>query len=97
VSPREYDRLYRSEILAQLDPTAVAADILALAGGRIPVLCCYESKPGKEWCHRSMAALWLSNALGRPVPEFGFEHLPQEEHPFMPAVLRQPDPEECAR
>ncbi len=88
VGPIEYDRLYRTEILTRLDPKKVAADIAQLAAGKTPVLCCYEKRPNEEWCHRSMAALWLSDALGCPVPEFGFEQLRQREHPFMPAELR---------
>lgn len=94
VSPIEYDRLYRAEILARLDPKVVVANITELAGGRIPVLCCYESKPNWEWCHRAMTARWLADATGRPVPEFGFEHLSQHEHPFMPTVLRPQAPPE---
>ena len=36
-----------------------------------------------------MAAEWLAEALGATVPEFGFESLPQHEHPLMPPQLRR--------
>jgi hypothetical protein len=36
-----------------------------------------------------MAAEWLAEALGHPVVEFGFEVLPQHQHPLMPAALRR--------
>ena len=36
-----------------------------------------------------MAAEWLAEALGVTVPEFGFESLPQHEHPLMPPQLRR--------
>jgi hypothetical protein len=36
-----------------------------------------------------MVAEWLAEALGFVVPEFGFESLPQHEHPLMPPQLRR--------
>jgi hypothetical protein len=36
-----------------------------------------------------MAAGWLAEALGRPVPEVGFEELPQHRRPLMPLMLRR--------
>jgi hypothetical protein len=36
-----------------------------------------------------MAAEWLAEVLGATVPEFGFESLPQHEHPMMPPQLRR--------
>jgi hypothetical protein len=90
VAVPEYNRRYRAEILGPLDPRQVADDLLALGNGRIPVLLCYE-RAGKEgdWCHRAIAAEWLAEALGIVVPEFGFESLPQHEHPLMPWELRR--------
>ena len=88
VSPTEYAQLYRDEILNRLDPEAVAAELRAMAGERTPVLVCFE-KPGRgEWCHRSMAAQWLADGIGEPVPEIGYEHLPQHLHPLTPLELR---------
>jgi hypothetical protein len=36
-----------------------------------------------------MAAEWLAEAIGATVPEFGYESLPQHEHPLMPPRLRR--------
>ena len=63
----------------------------------MPVMLCFERPPAQaamisgdgEWCHRAMAAEWLAEALGFVVPEFGFEDLPQHEHPLMPTQLRR--------
>ena len=97
VGIEEYYQLYRTEILGRLDPRAVADHLTQLSGGRVPVLLCYERPPAQpamisgdgEWCHRAMVAEWLAEALGVPVPEFGFEALPQHEHPLMPTQLRR--------
>ena len=90
VPPAEYGRRYKAEVLDRLDPHAVAAELLDLAHGGIPVMVCYERPmlPG-QWCHRAMAALWLAEALGRPIPELGYELLPQADHPLMPPELRR--------
>lgn len=90
VSVAEYNRRYRAEILGPLTPRQVADDLLALGNGRIPVMLCYEraGKPG-DWCHRAIVAEWLAAGLGIVVPEFGFESLPQHEHPLMPRELRR--------
>ena len=69
VSTLEYDRLYKAEVLALLDPAKVIADLEAIARGKIPVLCCYERAGSGLWCHRALAAQWLSDALGIKVPE----------------------------
>ena len=89
VGPEEYYHLYRTEILAPLNPRVIAATLLDMARGAIPVMLCYEP-PGAagQWCHRAMAAEWLSQALGQPVPEVGFESRDQRDHPNMPEVLR---------
>jgi hypothetical protein len=96
VSPAEYYRLYKVDILAPLDPAKIVTAILDRAAGHIPVLCCFERPNGREWCHRAMAAEWLAAHLKEPVPEVGFEHLPQHEHPLMPAELRRHIPTEAA-
>jgi hypothetical protein len=59
-------------------------EITELVGGRVPVLCCFERPHTGTWCHRALVAAWLCGALGEPVPEFGFEGLPQGEHPLRP-------------
>jgi hypothetical protein len=50
--------------------------LLELAGGRVPVLCCFERSAasrgrGSGWCHRALASRWLSDGLGIAVPELG--------------------------
>ena len=86
VSTEEYLRRYRDEVLAPLDPHQVAAQLLELAGGGVPVMVCLEHAGGPKWCHRALAAQWLSDALGQAVPEFGFEDLPQHQHLLLPPV-----------
>ena len=92
VSAEEYYHLYRTEILAKLDPRVVASELIDLARGGIPVMLCYEKIGPGEWCHRAMAAEWLAEALDRPIPEIGFETLPQHEHPLMPPELARKIP-----
>lgn len=97
VGIEEYYHLYRTEILGPLNPRTVADDLARLAGGLVPVILCYERPSPQatmltgagDWCHRAMAAEWLAEALGFVVPEFGFEELPQQEHPLMPLQLRR--------
>jgi hypothetical protein len=85
----EYRRRYYAEILGPLDTQAVAGELLDMAGGRIPVLLCFE-RPGRgQWCHCAMASEWLAEATGQAVPEFGFETLPQHEHPLLPSSLHR--------
>jgi len=90
MSPLQYEQVYWVEILAPLDPRAVAAALIKRAGGEIPVMCCHQLVGTGGWCHRAMAAAWLSESLGRPVPEFGHETLPQWQHPLLPSVVRRP-------
>jgi uncharacterized protein (DUF488 family) len=71
------------EVLDRLDPAQVVAEIAAKAGSKVAVLTCYERVGGPDWCHRALAAEWLGAHLGRVVPEVGFEHLLQHEHPLM--------------
>lgn len=87
VGPLEYDRLYRAEILGPLDPAKVMAQLQELADGQIPVLLCFEKAGSGQWCHRAMAARWLAEHLGEPVPEFGFETVQQDRHPLFPREL----------
>ncbi len=80
----EYEARYKDEILAPLDAHRVAAELVAMAEGRVAALLCFERPRRGQWCHRALVAGWLADALGRPVPEFGYEHLPQHEHPLLP-------------
>ena len=79
---------YQTEVLDRLDPQQVVDELHALADGRVPVLVCFE-QPNRPptWCHRSLTASWLSEALGQPVPELGFETLTQDQHPLRPPAL----------
>jgi hypothetical protein len=79
-----FTELYYREVLDRLDPRQVHDQLLELAGGRIPVLCCFEKAGGPVWCHRSQAASWVAQSLGIVVPEVGFETLPQALHPLRP-------------
>jgi hypothetical protein len=90
VSPEEYDRRYKAEVLDRLNPRAIASELIDLARGGIPVMVCYERPGQNQWCHRAMVALWLAEALSRTIPEVGFELLPQADHPLMPPELRRP-------
>jgi hypothetical protein len=87
VGVEEYIARYSVEILAPLDPRKVAAELVELAGGRIPVMLCFEKAGGPSWCHRSLAAAWLADQLAISVPEFGFEDLPQDQHPLRPPTV----------
>ena len=89
VGVEEYYDRYRTEILGALDPRKVRDDLQRLSLGKVPVMLCYERPGGADWCHRAMAAEWLAEALGTPVPEFGYETVPQGEHPLMPPQLRR--------
>jgi hypothetical protein len=62
----QYIPLYM-EILNQLDPHQVWIDLYELTDGVEPILLCYES-PSK-FCHRFLAADWLTEATGIPVEE----------------------------
>jgi hypothetical protein len=87
--PDEYVRRYHAEILAPLDPEVVAAELTEMAAGKVPVMLCFEQANGRDWCHRSLAAEWLADALDEPVSEFGHEHLPQPLHPLTPPSHRR--------
>ena len=79
-----FTELYHREVLHRLDPQRVLEELRQLTDGKIPVLCCFERVGGPIWCHRSQAASWLAEGLGQPVPEIGFEHLAQDQHPLRP-------------
>jgi len=57
-----YDKMFREQILAKLDPRKVFEDL-----GEDAVLLCFEA-PG-EYCHRRVVAEWLEKNLGIEVPE----------------------------
>ena len=60
-----YRDLYFAQ-LSQLDPARVIADLHKLAGDcAVPTLLCFcdLAQPG-AWCHRSMAAEWITDKTG---------------------------------
>lgn len=85
-----YRSLYVGQ-LAKLNPMQVVAAIDKAAGGKIPVLCCYERAGGPDWCHRGYISAWLLHHLGLIIPEFGMEHVGfGGSHPMLPAEYRAP-------
>ena len=90
VDENEYIDLY-NEQLGHLDPDYVSHRLIGCAAGApIVALLCFE-RPFTDdgWCHRSLTAAWLSKEIGVPVPEFGYEHLPQADHPMLPPSLKR--------
>ena len=59
-STEEYLQRYSAEVLAPLDPAEVWADLHRLAGGRVPVVVCFERIGSCSWCHRAIVAKWAS-------------------------------------
>jgi hypothetical protein len=82
----EYEELYALQ-LANLDPATVWADLHKMAGDAEPVLLCFERPPFTEtnWCHRRLAAAWLTDALGHEIPEL--EHVAPALEPFIQGSL----------
>ena len=72
VSEPKYRELYFAQ-LAQLDASAVVAQLNELASGAEPVLLCWEKPPfsNTNWCHRRMVAEFFKTELGLVVPEIG--------------------------
>lgn len=62
ITQDEYAYLYHEEILSQLDPSKVYADL-----GDDAILLCWE-KPG-VFCHRRIVAKWLHDNLHIKVSE----------------------------
>jgi hypothetical protein len=79
------------DILHQLDPNQVLADIIALAGAKTPLLVCYESPHNPaDWCHRGYVSAWLADTLSVSVPEYGFEDQGSGwMHPKLPPAHRR--------
>lgn len=62
ITNQEYEKLYKEQILAQLDPQEIYDKL------KNNVLLCWEN-PG-EFCHRRIVAKWLEDSLGVSVPEW---------------------------
>ena len=54
----------------------VYKDLMMLAGGEEPIICCFE-KPN-EFCHRQLVATWLEKNLNIEIKEFKHEELIRE-------------------
>ncbi len=61
--PEQFVKLYRGQILNQLDARQVLQDL----GGDDFVMLCWE--PPGEFCHRLVVAAWLQKELGIEVHE----------------------------
>ena len=85
----EYRKRYFAQ-LDKLDPQTAVNELMALAGGRIPALLCFEREPPDEaWCHRGFVSAWLRDTLGLLVPEVGHEAGGIGwSHPKLPPALR---------
>lgn len=73
----EYVKCYKKYVLANLNAADVISDIKQLSKGKDCALLCYE-KPG-DFCHRRLAAEWLSKMLGIEVDEY--PNTPAENKP----------------
>lgn len=81
-----------SQQLSCLDADEISDEIDRLAGGRIPVLCCFckPSTSGTAYCHRSLASAFLEYRLGLIVEEYGVPGGHGVFHPFLPDSRRRP-------
>lgn len=59
------------QVLSDLDPQEVKAQLEGLAGEAEPVLLCFERPPftAVNWCHRRLVADWLHETLSLRVDE----------------------------
>ncbi len=62
ITKEQYEKLYRENVLAKLDPKAIYEMF------KHNVLLCWE-EPGK-FCHRRIVAAWIQENLGIEVPEW---------------------------
>lgn len=76
VPPDVYLKLY-NQILEKLDPRAIAEALFAT--GPNPVMVCYESPvdiaAGTKFCHRHLAAKWLTDKMGMIIQEIDHPEL----------------------
>jgi Protein of unknown function, DUF488 len=69
----EFTTHYVREVLGKLDAKEVVRELLDLAEGKIPALCCFEHTHNEAWCHRGIVSAWLHTEIGLEVPELGRE------------------------
>jgi hypothetical protein len=63
LTPRDFIRAYRAEVLDKLDPRQVLNEL----GGDDFIMLCWE--PPGEFCHRRVVAAWLKKELGLEIHE----------------------------
>ncbi len=68
LSEEEYIRCYHRYVLDRLDAKFVIEHLKRIGNGKDVAICCYE-KPG-DFCHRHIAAKWLTEKTGEHVEEF---------------------------
>jgi hypothetical protein len=49
--PAEFTSHYLRDVLGKLDAQQVVDELLELADGKTPALCCFEQAHGPAWCH----------------------------------------------
>ena len=62
ITHQQYAAIYQNQILSKLDPNEVYNEL-----GEDPILLCYEHS--KQFCHRHLAAKWLSKSLDIQIHE----------------------------
>ena len=70
---------YEAAMTAQLDYGVPRlrndfARISRSAGGRTPVILCFERLNRPGWCHRTIVREWWARTTGEVVPELGATH-----------------------
>lgn len=90
----QYKQLY-FEGLRHLDPQETVEQIEKLANGKDAALLCYEKPDDDQYCHRAYISVWLFEALGIEVFEYGLEDQGCAwKHPKLPDQYRLgPKPE----
>jgi hypothetical protein len=90
VNEAEYIERYRKQ-LASLDPECVYGTLCDMAHGApcVALLCFERAGTDDGWCHRSLAALWLSAGIGMAIPEWSYGEVPADAHPLLPPSLMQ--------
>lgn len=69
-------RVFTSSWFTELPPdVADRLGVLATGAPCVALLCFEQPDTHGMWCHRSLIAVWLSDALGSVVNEWGYEDL----------------------
>jgi hypothetical protein len=83
-----YVQRYDDEILGRLRAHDVVRDLFGISAGQSLALVCFERPVSDDgWCHRSLAARWITRETGIEVFEYGFQHLGcGDRHPLLPSA-----------